>query len=44
MHDDLQNATAPVVANVVAVVFVVVGVLLAILAGVRESALVRGSQ
>ena len=44
MHHDLQNATVPVVADFVAVVFVVVGVLLAILSGVRESALARGSQ
>ena len=40
-----QNATVPVVADFVAVVFVVIGyVLLAILPGVREIALVRGSQ
>ena len=44
MHHDLQNATVPVVVNVVAVVFVVVGVLLAILSSVRAMTLVRGSQ
>ena len=44
MHRDLQNATVPVVADVVAVVFVVVGVLLAILSGVRKIVLVQRSQ
>ena len=44
MHHDLQSATVPVVVNVVAVVFVVVGALLAILSGVREMTLIRGSQ
>ena len=44
VHHDLQNATAPVAADVVAVVFVVVGVLLAILSGVREIVLVQRSQ
>ena len=39
-----QNATVPVVADVVATVFVVVGVLLAILSGVREIVLVQRSQ
>ena len=44
MYHDLQNATAPVVADAVAVVFVVIGVLLAILSGVREIVLVQRSQ
>ena len=44
VRHDLQNATVPVVADVVAVVFVVVGVLPAILSGVREIVLVQRSQ
>ena len=44
VRHDLQNATVPVVADVVAVVFVVDGVLLAILSGVRAMALVQRSQ
>ena len=44
MYHDLQNATVPVVADIVADIFVVVGVLLAILSGVREIVLVKRSQ